>query len=434
MLTLSVSFFVSAYGDTGIQLADVMWDRESYTLNDEAVIHVYDHDLNQNSNFKDTVTVDVWSDSDAGGFDLILIETGVNTGIFEEILYFVTSGSSDVQQKLLRVSDGDTIVAEYNDKTLPSTNSSTSFGDVDVSGVSKFTIVLTSKQTFSFANTFVTNSDGVKETLVKQDQNFSVTSKFSNLLNRDQFFVYSVVITDTNGQIIEEKEEVGTLSPLQSYSPTLSFSISQSGSYFIRASIFNDTIGDTGLLLSEIPLQIEKTQLEKLDDKKFVIGKVQWGKDNYGLADIPSIRITDEDMNINPNKRDSFTVDTWSDSDRGGLDVLVTETSFDSGVFEGRFSLSTTKESSNNILRVSSGDKITVNYDDITVPYSQSQNRYLEITADSYVEKNNVDKAMLPEWVRNIFVWYAEDRISEDELLRAIEFLIEQNIVKVGIS
>jgi len=36
----------------------------------------------------------------------------------------------------------------------------------------------------------------------------------------------------------------------------------------------------------------------------------------------------------------------------------------------------------------------------------------------------------IPEWVRNIFIWYAEDRISEDELLGAIQFLIDHGILK----
>jgi len=36
----------------------------------------------------------------------------------------------------------------------------------------------------------------------------------------------------------------------------------------------------------------------------------------------------------------------------------------------------------------------------------------------------------IPEWVRNIFIWYAEERISEDELLGAIQFLLDQGILK----
>jgi len=36
----------------------------------------------------------------------------------------------------------------------------------------------------------------------------------------------------------------------------------------------------------------------------------------------------------------------------------------------------------------------------------------------------------IPEWVRNIFIWYGENRISEDELLNAIQFLLDQGILK----
>jgi len=38
----------------------------------------------------------------------------------------------------------------------------------------------------------------------------------------------------------------------------------------------------------------------------------------------------------------------------------------------------------------------------------------------------------IPNWVRNIFIWYAEDRISEKELLEAIKFLIEVGIIQVS--
>ena len=39
-------------------------------------------------------------------------------------------------------------------------------------------------------------------------------------------------------------------------------------------------------------------------------------------------------------------------------------------------------------------------------------------------------KPKVPDWVRNIFIWYAEEKISEDELLDAIQFLIDQGILK----
>jgi len=40
-------------------------------------------------------------------------------------------------------------------------------------------------------------------------------------------------------------------------------------------------------------------------------------------------------------------------------------------------------------------------------------------------------KSKLPEWVRNIFIWYAENKISEDELIGAFQFLIKEGIIKI---
>jgi hypothetical protein len=38
----------------------------------------------------------------------------------------------------------------------------------------------------------------------------------------------------------------------------------------------------------------------------------------------------------------------------------------------------------------------------------------------------------IPNWVKNIFVWYANDQVSEIELLNAIEYLINEGTIKIG--
>ena len=38
----------------------------------------------------------------------------------------------------------------------------------------------------------------------------------------------------------------------------------------------------------------------------------------------------------------------------------------------------------------------------------------------------------VPNWVRNIFIWYASEQISEDELLNAIKFLVNQEIISLN--
>ena len=49
----------------------------------------------------------------------------------------------------------------------------------------------------------------------------------------------------------------------------------------------------------------------------------------------------------------------------------------------------------------------------------------LEVNAQENIQK-------VPDWVRNIFIWYAEDKISEDELLNAIKFLVNQGIINLS--
>ena len=48
-------------------------------------------------------------------------------------------------------------------------------------------------------------------------------------------------------------------------------------------------------------------------------------------------------------------------------------------------------------------------------------------TTPEPTELSNVQK--IPDWVRNIFIWYAEEQISETELLGAIQFLVQQGII-----
>ena len=40
-------------------------------------------------------------------------------------------------------------------------------------------------------------------------------------------------------------------------------------------------------------------------------------------------------MNLDPESVDNYSVDIWSDSDAGGIDLTVTETNEATGIFEG---------------------------------------------------------------------------------------------------
>jgi len=95
----------------------VQWFEDSYPSTGTGVVRVIDPDMNWNPNKMDAFTVDVWSDSDAGGISLTMTEIGAAAGIFEGTVSFVTTGESSGNK--LRVTAGDTITAEYEDNTLP---------------------------------------------------------------------------------------------------------------------------------------------------------------------------------------------------------------------------------------------------------------------------------------------------------------------------
>jgi len=56
-----------------------------------------------------------------------------------------------------------------------------------------------------------------------------------------------------------------------------------------------------------------------------------------------------------------------------------------------------------------------------------------DITFDGLptIDKIFAQESKLPDWIKNIFVWYGQDQISENEILNAIKFLVENNIIEI---
>lgn len=61
-----------------------------------------------------------------------------------------------------------------------------------------------------------------------------------------------------------------------------------------------------------------------------------------------------------------------------------------------------------------------------SIPEEESVENVVSLQNDSIQSESKI-----PSWVHDIFVWYAEETISESELLTAIEYLITQEIINV---
>jgi len=112
------------------------------------------------------------------------------------------------------------------------------------------------------------------------------------------------------------------------------------------------------------------------------MGVIQFSKDIFLTSDSVEIRVIDQDMNLNPEAIDTITIDVFSDSDNGGIQVVATETSERSGDFLANISLSTNTSSGNRLYAVP-GDSIFAKYDDHTLPkpFSKSDEMSIETSA-----------------------------------------------------
>jgi hypothetical protein len=118
---------------------------------------------------------------------------------------------------------------------------------------------------------------------------------------------------------------------------------------------------------------------------RWSIGEVQWLEASYPASGTGVIRVIDADMNLNPESIDNFTVDAWSDSDAGGIDLTVTETNEATGIFEGTVFFTTSDESSGHRLRVAEGDTVTAEYEDNTLPEPYTTSDELDIAATTLI-------------------------------------------------
>jgi len=53
-------------------------------------------------------------------------------------------------------------------------------------------------------------------------------------------------------------------------------------------------------------------------------------------------------------------------------------------------------------------------------------------TTKQQSESDNSTSSKIPDWVKNIFLWYVQDQVSEDELLNAIKYLITEGILVIS--
>ena len=224
-------------------IGEVQWLESSYSAVGTGVVRVIDPDMNLNPEAVDNFDINVWSDADAGGIDLTVTETNEATGIFEGTVSFTTETESSGHR--LRVAEGVTVTAEYEDRTLPDPYNMRD--DLDITATTLIGTIVPPLERAPASDLRVVDSFGNSLDTVGLGQQVQITADLTNGQDRDQAFAYLVQVQDGNGVVVSLSWITGSLTPGQAFSPSTSWTPDMSGMYTATAFVWESLDNPTAL-------------------------------------------------------------------------------------------------------------------------------------------------------------------------------------------
>ena len=224
-------------------IGDVQWLEASYPASGTGVLRVIDPDMNLNPEAVDNFDVNIASNTDASGITLTVTETNEATGIFEGTIFFTTTSGSSGHR--LRVSEGDTVTADYADGTLPlpyTVNDHVSITSTTIIGTIVPPLERAPATSLRIVDTFGSSIDAVSI-----DQQVQITADLSNGQDRDQDFAYLIQIQNSDGVTVSLSWIAGSLSPGQSFSPSASWTPTSADTYDVTAFVWESIDNPTAL-------------------------------------------------------------------------------------------------------------------------------------------------------------------------------------------
>ena len=212
----------------------VQFTQDIFLINDSVGLRVIDHDMNLNPEALDTITVDVFSDSDSGGIQVIATETSERSGDFIASIALSTSTSSGNR---LYAIPGDSIFAKYDDHTLPKPYSKSDEKSIQTSAIIDHSIPAINRiQTtpISFSDSF-----GNPLTSYISESQMQIIGTIENQIIFDQEFIYFFQIKNSANSVISLSWIQGKLSPNQILDISQSWIPTKSGNYILETYVWN---------------------------------------------------------------------------------------------------------------------------------------------------------------------------------------------------
>ena len=218
-------------------VGEVQWLEASYSATGSGIVRVIDPDANLNPDAVDNLDVIVHSETFLGGITLTVTETQEASGIFEGTVEFDPDQAS--QGHRLQVTEGDIVTAEYDDYTLPD-------GDDDtIAATTLIGSIVPPLERAPASNPSIVDAFGAALASVSVDQQVQITADLTSGQDRDQDFAYLVQIQNEDEVTIALSWITGTLGAGATFSPSQSWTPSETGSYtatiFVWESVSNPT-------------------------------------------------------------------------------------------------------------------------------------------------------------------------------------------------
>ena len=221
-------------------VGEVQWLEASYAATGSGVVRIIDPDMNINPDAVDSLDAVVYSETFIGGIELTLTETQEASGIFEGTVEFDPESASDGHR--LQVTEGDIVTAAYDDETLPKPDN----GDtLEITATTLIGSIVPPLERAPASNPAIVDAFGNSLASVSADQQVQITADLTSGQDRDQDFAYLVQIQNEDGVTIALSWITGTLGAGATFSPSQSWTPSETGSYtatiFVWESVSNPT-------------------------------------------------------------------------------------------------------------------------------------------------------------------------------------------------
>jgi len=212
----------------------IQFSKDVFLTSDSVEIRVIDHDMNLNPEAIDTITIEVFSDSDSGGTQVVATETSERSGEFIGNISLSTNTSSG--NRLYAV-PGDNIFAKYDDHTLPKPFSKSDEISIETSAAVDYSILSINRiQTLpiSFSDSFGNPLDS----LISQTQ-MQIVGTIENKLNYEQEFIYFFQIKNSDNSVLSLSWIQGKLSPNQILDISQSWIPEKPDNYVLETYVWN---------------------------------------------------------------------------------------------------------------------------------------------------------------------------------------------------